>query len=223
MNGFEWPTEDPTKLTQDVTLIGKIGETVKAPFWIKGNSNFATGKISFDLRGDINYGDLLDYRALWEGLPVEVTHGSFSLRAHVICIQREISSENALVLRQLKVEAGKGIDIIWGLPMKASIGFMQSQETIILQVPVYGNITDPEFGFGKASRKAFQEALREKTGAGVRNVIDGTAKLFGRSSKVAVEGVVKESKVIVNGTKTFVSGTSHQLVRGVEKMKDIAT
>ncbi len=215
---FYWPTEDPAVLTQKVILKGTAGETLHAPFWIQGLANFATGKVSFDLRGDINGGGLLDYRGLWEGLPIEILSGNFNLRSHVVCIKKMLSSENDLVLQSLRVKAASGVsNKIWGLPLAASVGFLQSQQTIILQVSVHGDIADPKFEFAKAFRQAFQEELQAKTGRGIRSLVGGTTKILSQTG-LATKGAAKQTQSLIGEGQAFVEATSSQLARGVDKI-----
>ena len=53
LSKFEWPTSDPSYLSQGVRVKGHFGESYSAPFWIDGFANFATRHVGFDLNGEI--------------------------------------------------------------------------------------------------------------------------------------------------------------------------
>lgn len=183
---FKWPTDDPSRLYQTVEMKGDFGETYPAPFDIKGKANFATGKVSFDLNGYIPEGNVLEHDQYWRGSPIEVTGGTFELSMHAVCDHREFQSENHLELKKLQVVAGSSVvDKISGMPVVAWMKFLQSEEILLLDIPVRGNITSPEFEFHYAFRNAFYKALQERTSSGIRAISNGTAKLAQQTTDLA--------------------------------------
>ncbi len=202
--GFKWPS-DPAQFPQHVRLQGTFGEKYPAPFWIEGVANFSTSKVGFDLKGEVPEGHVMDHRLLWEGLPVQVTDGKYQLRVHTFCKLRNLKSESLLKLESLKVtpRASAG-GLMWGLPMMASIGFLESQKAINLKVSVHGNIKDPKFEFTKAFRKAFQESLARRTQNGLGLIRKGSAK-------------------IASGTEDLMRQTPTRLAEGWEKMTNLVS
>ena len=186
--GFKWPTSDPSFLSQEVKMRGTFGENDSAPFRIEGFGNFATSRISFDLKGEIREGEVVGHRNLWEGLPIEILGGKYQLRSHVVCLERELDSYNELILKSMKVKAGNGAtDKIWGYPLKAWIGFLQERETVRLKIPLRGDIADPQFKFYYAFRKRFQDALKHRTLSGIHLLTHGAEKLVIQTQKLAVQ------------------------------------
>ena len=184
--GFEWRTPDPIQLTQEVRVRGLFGENYPEPFWIKGLANFATSDVSFDLHGDIPDGALLEHRRFFSGLPIQIQGGRFSLKSHTVCKQDKLESRNELILKSIQVAPSPSpVAKVWGLPVMASIIFLQNEKMISLNVPVSGEITDAKFEFALAFRQAFQEALGNHTFSGLRFLQEGTARLAGPVSSPA--------------------------------------
>ena len=185
--GFEWPS-DPSRFDQRLKLRGTLGEKYPAPFLIEGTADFATSKVGFDLQGEVPEGHVVDHGFLWEGLPVQVLDGKYGLKVYTLCKFRQLKSTSLLQLKSLRVmprvSAG---GLMWGLPMMATVGFLQSQKTIQLKVTVHGDIKDPQFEFPKAFRKAFQEALARHTRAGIRMIRVGSSRIASETQEIMWE------------------------------------
>ncbi len=192
LSGFHWPTANPAILEQQVQLQGVFGELFQTPVHIEGGANFATSRVSFDLKGSIQDGNLALHPAMWEGLPLIVKKGTFDLKVHAVSHLRELSAVNELMLYSLEVDTGpKAGDVFWGLPMMAAVDFLRTQEVIRLEIPVRGQLSDPEFEYHRAFRRAFQEALQKKTAKGVEKVKESAAWL--------ATGVVRTPQLMVEG------------------------
>lgn len=217
LRGFHWPAEDPAVLAQHVEVRGVFGETFPAPFEIKGNANFATRHVGFDLEGKIPDGDVREHKRLWEGLAVTVEQGRFALDSHSVCLKRDLKSDNALTLKSLEVvPAPSAAGKLWGIPTQAAIGFLQEQEAVQLKIPVYGNIEDPKFDVAKAFRDAFQEALRRNVVKGVKLMKGGTTYL----AKGTIQ-MIDEAKVQVEeGTKHLTEGASEIMGQTQDQLKE---
>ncbi len=176
--GFQWPSPNPSYLSQKVNLRGTFGEQYPAPFEIHGGANFATSQVSFNFEGVIEEGILIEHHQLWDGSSIRILGGKFELRSRTICLRRQLQSHNDLILKSIDVAPGvSATDKIWGLPAAAAVRFLQEQETIHLKVPVQGKISDPQFGFHKAFRAAFQQALANRVRGGIGLITHGTVKL----------------------------------------------
>lgn len=203
MTGFQWPT-DIEKMPQEVVMKGLLGDKYPAPFELKGKANFPTSRISFDFDAKIVEGELQEYQRFWDGLPLQMQQGKFHLNLKLICQQRKMRSENELTLKELKISPPPSVTgVIWGLPLIASINFLQSEKEIHLRVPVEGDVADINFDFPKAFRAAFQEALRGHTSNGLKLLAAGPAKLVEGTQQVAMkapqkiaEGIEKISEIV---------------------------
>lgn len=185
LGDFEWPTPDPSYLSQSVKVRGTFGEHYPAPLIIEGKANFATGKVSFDLIGKIDEGLLVEHKRLWEGSSIQILDGTFELRSRTICLRKELQSYNDLTLKSPRVATGpSATDKVFGLPSAAALAFLQNQKTIRLKVQVHGNISDPQFGFHHAFRAAFQQSLARRMKSGISLITDGTAKLAAQTGTV---------------------------------------
>ncbi len=187
--GFEWPTPDPGKLTQPVSARGFIGMTRPAPVWAKGMANFASDTVSFDLTGEIRGGSMTEYQFFWTGLPVKVVKGEYDLYAHAVCDKGRLKWDNDLIIRNLRLKNKRTASaFIWGLPIQASIRFLESQKTIELKVPVEGDVTNPAYDPGLG--RAFQEALTRYTQTGMK-ALKMPVKLMARTGEEVVVAPVK--------------------------------
>lgn len=187
---FVWPTASPTTLTQKVFLKGQFGEKVKAPFWIRGDANFATSQVSFRLDGEIQDGDVLEQKSFWEGLPVQVTEGRFDLKLRTFCIRKKLLSHARLTLKSVKVVPGpSAVDKIWGLPIATLMTFLQEHRRLSLNIRVHGDISDPKFEFMQAFRRAFQESLQHRTQKALNLLVEAPVKLARQTGAVVVENL----------------------------------
>ncbi len=188
LSNFEWPTADPSYLSQGVRVKGHFGESYSAPFRIDGFANFATRHVGFDLNGEIRHGRVIEHRGLWEGLPVEIVDGGFDLKSHSVCFDRKLESDNELILSGLKLKAGSGTaDKIWGYPLKGWIVFLQDQQTMRLEIRLRGDIADPKFKLYHAFRQSFQDGLKKKSQSGLRLLTSGAGKLVEGTQKLAAQ------------------------------------
>lgn len=207
LRNFRWPTEDPSRLTQEVVIEGLFGEYEPSPFWIRGAANFATSRVSFDLDGRIPNGNFAEHKVLWEGLPIEIVKGRYSMDVHAVCHLRDLEARNRLLLKGIKVKAGpKASDKIWGFPLKASIAFLEDQKAVSLLIPIRGRINDPDFQYDKAFQKAFQEALGAKTQAGLQQI------------KGSAQRLASEAQGIVTETPSRVMGGLGKIAGAVQEM-----
>lgn len=185
LKGFEWPTPDPAFLGQEVQLEGAFGEE-RAPMSLKGRANFATSRVSFNIQGEIQNGDVEKHPFLWEGLPMKVRGGKFFLKTKIVCVKRQLEADSVLVLNSLELAPKQSAStLIWGLPVMAAVGFLQKEKAIHLQVPVKGDISDPQFGFTAAFQKAFQDSLNRYTKTGNEMLTAAPKRVFGEIGKIS--------------------------------------
>lgn len=176
--GLDIPTQDQNVMDQDVWLEGLFGEKHKVPFKIQGKANFATNNLSFKLDGRIEEGPVEEYSHFWSGIPVEIRDGKFILEVKSKYVGDYFDSMNQLDLKSLKVTGGKNVvEKIWGSPAVVFVKFIESQERITLNIPVHGDITDPNFEVSKAFRKAFQKSLKNHTKRSIKLLQKGTTKI----------------------------------------------
>lgn len=217
IDGFRWPSEDPRKMGQVFTIRGTFGELYRAPFWLEGEANFATRDVSFDMKGEIRDGELAVYHSLWDGLPVRVAGGRFSLKTHVVCLLRELKAENEFVLSALQLNVGpKPQDKIWGFPLKVWVDFLQSQDILRLEIPVHGRLEDPSFEYHQAFRKAFQESLHQKTQAGLEPFKTSASRLAAGAQGV-LEVPVKVLELPVRAVGELGKATASAVQGGPEE------
>ncbi|HXV27434.1 MAG TPA: DUF748 domain-containing protein [bacterium] len=217
LSGFKWPTADPAYLSQEVKLRGKFGYQYPAPFWIQGYANFSSRHVSFDLNGEVKGGRVVEHRAIWEGLPVQLVDGTFDLKSHTLCLERELDSQNELIIKSIKLKAGpQATDKIWGYPLKGWIAFLQDQQTLRLEIPIRGDIGDPKFKFYHAVRKSFQDGLKQKTQSGFRFLSNGAGMIVGGTQKLAVQ----TPQLVLDTPGKIVSGLGKMTSRGKTQGED---
>jgi len=203
LKGLHWPDLEPEILDQDVFLRGWVGERFPTPCVIKGRASFATKNISFDLKGTVRNGSVLDYEHLWGGLPITLKDGKYDLDAHVLCLRRDLRSNNLLTLKNLDLKSRRSLNgTIWGMPMKTWLRFVESEKKINLNVQLEGEISSPSLGSGEAFNDAFQNALRQKTEGGLKFFTNGAVQ-------------------IAEQTGSIVRDTPGLFVTGIEKIASI--
>jgi len=200
LSGLHWPDTEPEILDQQVFLRGWVGERFPVPCTVRGRASFATAKISFDLTGRVRNGSVLDYEHLWSGLPVTVKGGRYDLDVHVVCLRRDLRSNNFLTLKNLDLKSRRSLTgSIWGMPLKTWLRFVENEKKINLNVQLEGDIASPSVGSGEAFNEAFQKALRVKTERGFKFFTNGAVQ-------------------IASQTESLVRETPGLLVGGIEKI-----
>ncbi|MBP9865222.1 MAG: hypothetical protein KBC91_02340 [Candidatus Omnitrophica bacterium] len=202
LKGLHWPDLEPEKLDQDVFLKGWVGERFPTPCIVKGRASFATSRISFDLKGTVRNGSVLDYEHLWSGLPITLKGGKYDLDAHVLCLRRDLRSDNLLTLKNLELESRDSLNgTIWGMPMKTWIRFVESEQKLNLNVQLKGEISSPSLRSGEAFNEAFQNALRQKTESGFKFFTKGAVQLAEQTGSIVLE----TPGLLVNGIEKIAS------------------
>jgi hypothetical protein len=160
LRGFKWPTRDKSQLTQYVKVQGMLGEEPPAPFSVEGMANFSTKKVGFDLKGSVEGGSLSEYPSFWRGLPIKIQDGKFNLETHAISRLGELSAFNRLELQNVVGNVKPASEnLFWGIPVTTLIRFLESQNTILMDLPIRGTLSDPDFGFAESLRNVFQNSL----------------------------------------------------------------
>ncbi|MFA6600288.1 MAG: DUF748 domain-containing protein [Candidatus Omnitrophota bacterium] len=202
---FFWRSRDPGGLPETIRLKGLFGEINPAPFTIDGQTNFAASEINFDLRGIVPDGDITEYTQLWEGLPLKIGGGRYSLDVRAVCRRERLKAENVVVLKDLKVNPELSLGgTLWGLPLVAGAAFLQKEKMIRLTVPVEGDLDNPKFRVVGAFKTAFQDSLRGYMQRGMNLLTAAPAE-------------------IVKRTQEFAQQAPAEIVGGVEKLSSLLT
>jgi hypothetical protein len=233
LKGLHWPDLEPEKLDQEVYLKGWVGERFPTPCVVQGFASFATARISFDLKGTVRNGSVLDYEHLWGGLPISLKEGKYDLDAHVLCLRRDLRSNNLLTLKNLDLKSRRSLNgTIWGMPMKTWLRFVESEKKINLNVQLEGEISSPSLGSGEAFNDAFQNALRQKTESGLKFFTNGAVQIAEQTGSMVldtpgllVSGIEKIASVVavplsspeVKDAGALVLEAPELLVNGIEK------
>lgn len=198
LKGFRWPSEDPERLEQSLSLRGEWGEEYPFGLEISGGSNFAGSEISFDLKGKVPEGNVLEIRDWWAGLPLKIEGGDFRLWCHVRCVRMHLEASNRLVFEHLQIRPGdSAVDKIWGLPLAGVITFLQDEKAVRLMIRVTGDIRDPQFNIRESFIRAFQNSLKNRTKKGVYFFGKKTTDL----ARQGVDLVEKTQEVLVRELK----------------------
>lgn len=121
---------------------------------------------------------LTPYASKFAGYKVE--KGRLSLDLHYILKDRNLDSQNNIIVDELtlgeKVESPDAV----GLPLRLAVAMLKDRNgRIQLDVPVTGNIDSPEFSYGKIVWQAIRSALTKIATA----PFVGIARLFGFKGK----------------------------------------
>lgn len=188
LTGLHRPNDRPALLLERFRLDGVFGETKDAPVWVEGKSSFATSQISFEGRGQIKGGSVVEQKSFWHGLPFSVKGGTFDLDLYANCILRDLRMKNDIKMKNLKIGLGpSAVDKIWGIPASAFLQFLKEEKTLHLKVPVSGEISDPQFDVISALSRAFQKSLERKMKTSAQFLLSETAKLAGQTTDVVLQ------------------------------------
>ena len=145
--------------TADVELRGKIGSDV--PFEIVGKINPSSDNFFVDLSAKIRNLDLspmTPYSGKYLGYKIE--KGKFSLEIKYLIVKKKLESQNKIFFDQFtlgdKVESKDAVQ----LPVKLAISLLKDRTgKIDLDIPVTGNLDDPEFSVWKIIMKVLKNIL----------------------------------------------------------------
>jgi len=145
--------------TADVELRGKIGSDV--PFEIVGKINPSSDNFFVDLSANLRNLDLspmTPYSGKYLGYKIE--KGKFSLEIKYLIVKKKLESQNKIFFDQFtlgdKIESKDAVQ----LPVKLAISLLKDRTgKIDLDIPVSGNLDDPEFSVWKIIMKVLKNIL----------------------------------------------------------------
>jgi len=145
--------------TADVELRGKMGSDV--PFEIVGKINPSSDNFFVDLSANLRNLDLspmTPYSGKYLGYKIE--KGKFSLEIKYLIVKKKLESQNKIFFDQFtlgdKIESKDAVQ----LPVKLAISLLKDRTgKIDLDIPVSGNLDDPEFSVWKIIMKVLKNIL----------------------------------------------------------------
>ncbi len=186
--GLRWPDRHPEQLDQTAFLRGTFGEKEPAPVVVEGRASFATYYVSFDLKGRVRGGSVLDYEQFWRNSPIEMKEGLFDLNTRIICARRNLTSQNQLWLHHLKMASRFSLSgTVFGVPVKTWMHFMENEKKLQLNVPLRGEVASPDLRSGEALRRAFETSLRVRTQKGLKLATHGALELASQTGSLVTE------------------------------------
>lgn len=95
------------------------------------------------------------YSIHFTGFPLKA--GTLNVESHTNVVKNELDSKNSVLIHKIDVEDKvKNIEPEFSIPMKVGLYLLKDRkDDIKIDLPVKGNITDPEFSFGKIIWKTF--------------------------------------------------------------------
>lgn len=133
----------------DVNLRGRINNS--PPFTLTGTINPLTTNVFTDLKltiQDVPLPAMSTYAGRYGGFPIE--NGTVTLDLQYRVNQAELVAENKITVNRLQLGAHTGSPDATKLPVKLAIALLTDPRgQIKLDVPVRGNLNDPEFRVGK--------------------------------------------------------------------------
>ena len=155
ISGFSFQENKPA----DVELRGKMGSDV--PFEIVGKINPSSDNFFVDLSATLRNLDLspmTPYSGKYLGYTIE--KGKFSLEIKYLIVKKKLESQNKIFFDQFnlgdKVESKDAVQ----LPVKLAISLLKDRHgKIDLDIPVSGNLDDPEFSVWKIIMKILKNLI----------------------------------------------------------------
>lgn len=135
----------------EITLVGPVQPFLERP--------------SFDLKGKVNSVNLTSlspYTALAIGHGVR--QGTLNADLNLVSNRGELDSNAQLKLSKVKFEksnAGKGLEGSLGMPLNQALSLLRDRnDNITLDLPITGDIENPDFSTGDVIRKAVLKAIQ---------------------------------------------------------------
>jgi hypothetical protein len=177
--------------TETIQVDATFGLNPPAKFTGGGRCQFADGA-NFDVQVDITDGSMAEYGFLWSKGFGEVESGTFDLKSHLLCIEKDLRSEHLLTLQDMKLATPTAAQKLLKYPFGAVRLLLEDQKTVELNIKVDGYIGDPKFRVFSAFANAFQKALLYKAKAG----ITGTVKIAASTPVQVKNGLSKIGAIL---------------------------
>jgi hypothetical protein len=141
-------TSEETKLS-DVNLTGKLEH--QSPLEITGKINPLRKDLFVDLKvrfKDIDLVRMNPYSQKYVGYKIQ--KGKLFLDLDYLIVEKKLESQNRVLFDQLTLGEKVNSPDAPDLPIKLGIAILKNRQgQIVLELPVTGNIDDPQFDFGK--------------------------------------------------------------------------
>ena len=191
LKDFNIPAKS-NELENSLEIKGAYGEGYPVNFDLRGNANFFSKPLGLDVQLDSEEANLLDFPRLVSAIPFKVVEGNLKISSAAKIKDEQLDVQNTLLFRKLKVGVKReGISsLIVGTTAMAAVKFIESQETIELNIPITGDLNNPKFNLTVVASKAVKDAFLGfiKKGLDVKEV---GAKLMEKSTAIVEAGKVK--------------------------------
>ncbi|MFH1800260.1 MAG: DUF748 domain-containing protein [Candidatus Omnitrophota bacterium] len=177
--------------TETIQVEATFGVNPPARFKGGGRCQFADGA-NFDIDAQITDGSMAEYGFLWEEIFGEVQGGTFDLKSHLLCVEKDLRSEHLLTLKSMRIGTPTPTQKLFKIPFNAIRLLLEDHKTVELDLKVDGYIGDPAFRFYRAFAKAFQKALISKAKAGIA----GTVKIAAGAPEQVTNGLTKLGAIL---------------------------
>ncbi len=149
MNGIIKGLSSQNLSKADVLVKGKVDKY--APVLVKGQINPLTGEAFTDVQVVFNNVELTTvspYSTKFAGHPIK--KGKVSLQLHYKLAKHLLEAENKVVIDQLQLGEKVESPDATSLPVKLAIALLKDRNGVIdIDLPVRGDLNDPEFHYGK--------------------------------------------------------------------------
>lgn len=177
--------------TETIHVDATFGVNPPARFKGGGRCQFADGA-NFDVEVEITNGSMVEYGFLWSEIFGEVQGGTFDLRSHLLCIEKDLRSEHLLTLKSMKIGTPTAAQKLLKYPFGAIQLLLEDGKTVELNINVDGYIGDPKFRVLTAFTKALQKALVDKVRAGIK----GTVKIAVSTPEQVKNGLARIGEIL---------------------------
>jgi uncharacterized protein involved in outer membrane biogenesis len=147
------------RATASVDLHGKVdGHSTLA---VSGTINPLADDLKIDLVLSLKNGEMTPgspYAAKYVGYPIR--QGQLSIEAHYVVNQRALKAENKFSAHQLRLGAKSNSPDATRLRVKLAIALLQDRDGVVtFDVPVNGNLDDPQFKLGPVITQVFMNII----------------------------------------------------------------
>ncbi|HEA47222.1 MAG TPA: DUF748 domain-containing protein [bacterium] len=140
---------------------------MKTPFWLEGSQDSFVKPLNFAFRLQFKDLDLLPFAPYQREITSsKLVRGRMDLETELQCEKNELDSMNRVIFKNLELQPLLGAEPslvkVMGMgPAALATVLRDDQGRIRLDIPVRGDITDPDFKIGSALLKALIRAIQE--------------------------------------------------------------
>ncbi len=164
----------PDSLDTEFKMEANVSTPHPAEIKSWGRGNFLGEKISFEANFELDKLEISHFSPYYkEQLPATVNSGTFNINSKTSCKKSILDSQNHVLMKDLKLTPYKeGKMMFLGVPISQIVEFLRSnQGRIEFDLPVTGDLENPQYSILSVVGQVFRHALKDKVGGQVKKIV----------------------------------------------------